>query len=266
MEQHALGRLDADARKLLRVGHRQDNCLDKLLNLFLEATEVIVGLGWLLVHLERTNARVILRRQLLQDEVRVLVGPDQVAGPQLVRADQPDHRQENRLPGRRLDHHGLALALVLDIHSRSILLFVVLLVHGEELDDVAHEVRELLVELDLLHVLLDQLALGVLLVGEALALRVQTADLVLDEAEALLEVLRAHRRDLVVKRVILVAPDALVLDRALLLFRPSHRCSRGLGASSRTRTAHSKSVGRTPWKAGLRQREIANDSSREAAF
>lgn len=61
-------------------------------------SDVAVFLGRLLVHLHRLDAVVVLRRQLLQDKVTVLVRPHKVSGRQLVRRDQTGHRKIDRLP------------------------------------------------------------------------------------------------------------------------------------------------------------------------
>ena len=59
-------------------------------------------------YLHGLDPRVVLCRELFEDEVGVLVDAHEVAGLQLLRLDEPDHGQEVRLPGRRLDHRALA--------------------------------------------------------------------------------------------------------------------------------------------------------------
>jgi hypothetical protein len=43
-------------------------------------------------------------------EKRTRVGADQIGGLHLLRVDEPDHRQEDRLASRSLDHHAPAHA------------------------------------------------------------------------------------------------------------------------------------------------------------
>lgn len=60
--------------------------------------DVAVLLGGLLVHLHGLDAVVILRRELLEDQVAVLVGADEVARRELLRRDQSGHGEVDCLP------------------------------------------------------------------------------------------------------------------------------------------------------------------------
>lgn len=60
-------------------------------------------------YLHGLDPRVVLRRQLVEDEIAVLVHSDQVLRFEVLRLDQPNYGQENRLPRCRLHHQRLAL-------------------------------------------------------------------------------------------------------------------------------------------------------------
>lgn len=116
-----LGRSDADRLELLGMGHRKHNRLAQLLDLLSQATNVTVLLGRLLIDLHRFDAGVVparvhanmracpartatpspvadvLRGQLVQYQVCVLVGAHQVGWLQRIRLHQPDDGQEHRL-------------------------------------------------------------------------------------------------------------------------------------------------------------------------
>lgn len=78
----------------LLVCHRQHNSLNQLLDLLVETANVGILLGGTLVHLHGLDSCVILRRQGLEDEVRVLVDADQVTRLQLLGIHQADHWQK----------------------------------------------------------------------------------------------------------------------------------------------------------------------------
>ena len=61
------------------------------------------------VDLHGLDSRVVLCRKLFEDEVRVLVDADEVAGFHVLGVNEADHRQEVGLTGRRLDDGALAL-------------------------------------------------------------------------------------------------------------------------------------------------------------
>lgn len=80
----------------------------------------------------RLDARVVLRGQRVQDEVRVLVHAHQVAGLERVGVDEADDGQEDGLPGRRFQHHRLAAAGGVQVHRAAVLLLVRLGREGRE--------------------------------------------------------------------------------------------------------------------------------------
>jgi len=121
--------LDAEVGESLLVCHRQHDRLDELLDLVLEAADVVKLLRRLLVHLHRLDARVKLGRQRLEDEVRVLVHSDQVCRLEAVRLDEAGDREEDGLPRRRLQHAALALAVCVEVDVRAVLLGLVLRIH-----------------------------------------------------------------------------------------------------------------------------------------
>ena len=97
----------------------------------------------------------------------------------------------------------------------AVLLRLLLQLHVQHLDYVGNEVRQNLVELDLLRVLLDPLLLGLLLVVEAADLVLDDLDLVLEHARALYDLVCVRAGDLLAKVVLGIAENVDV-----------HRCVR----------------------------------------
>ena len=111
--------------------------------------------------LYRKKQKQKLKLSTHQHQVRVLVHPDEVPGLERLGVHEADHGQEDRLPRRRLQNDALAPPPRVGVCCRAVL-FSFLLAVGpfpggrvEDLDDVADEVGELVVELDLFLVLLD---------------------------------------------------------------------------------------------------------------
>ena len=217
VHQAALRRLDADVVEALLVRHRQHDRLDELLDLVVEAADVVELLGRLLVDLHRLDARVELLGELLEDEVRVLVHADQVGRLHLLRRDEAGHRQEDRLPRRRLDHAALPLAVRVEVDVPAVLLGLVVRVLLEQLDHVGDEVRQLLVQLDLLGVLLDPLLVRLLVVLQPHRLVLEHLDLVLEHPRPLRNLVRARAGDFLPQIVVRarVAEDVDVHARSV---------------------------------------------------
>lgn len=201
IHEHALRRFDAELFEAIRVRHGQNDCLNELLNLLVQAADVAVRFRRTLIHLHRLDARVKLGGQRLQDEVRILVDADQVARLELVGGDEADDGEEDRLARRRLEHDGLALPLRIEINVSPILL--VLLHNVQNFDDVADEVRKLLVELDLLRILLDLLVRVRLFKLQPLRLGLEHLDLRVKKPRARQQVLRARAQKFLVKLLVL---------------------------------------------------------------
>ena len=104
--------------------------LDELFDLLVQSTDISVRISRLLIHLHRLHSRVVFcriqqpssrsackipstslnphnllrtSRQSIQNQITILVHPDQIARSQLVSGNEPDHGQEHGLSGRRLD-------------------------------------------------------------------------------------------------------------------------------------------------------------------
>lgn len=73
------------------------HCLHQLFDLLVQTTNIGVGLGGPLIHLHRLYARVVLGRQLVQNQVRVLVDANEVSRRQLVVGNKADNGQEDSL-------------------------------------------------------------------------------------------------------------------------------------------------------------------------
>mmetsp|Transcript_9208 Transcript_9208/g.35846 ORF Transcript_9208/g.35846 Transcript_9208/m.35846 type:complete len:340 (-) Transcript_9208:62-1081(-) len=191
VKQDTLGRANAQRLELLRVGHGQDHRLGELLDLLVEAANVGVILCGLLVNLHGLDAAVVLRGEHVEDEIRVLIDAYQIRGLQLVSVDETDDGQEDGLPRRGLEHHGLALTFAVQIYVRAVVLLLVLGLEVQDLHHVPHQVRELLVHLDLLEVLLHLLLVALQIERQPVALIPQHPDLVLQQSLAHLDVLQA---------------------------------------------------------------------------
>ena len=105
-----LGRLDTDFLEPFGLLHGPDDGLYQLLDLLVQAADVGVLLGGLFVHLHRLDSAVVLGGQGVEDQVRVLVDADEVGGLEGVGVNKADEREEDGLPGRRLDDGRLAYA------------------------------------------------------------------------------------------------------------------------------------------------------------
>lgn len=66
---HTLGRLDADLLEPLRLLHGPYNGLDQLVNLLVEATDIRVLLGRLLINLHGLDPAVVLGRERVQHQI-----------------------------------------------------------------------------------------------------------------------------------------------------------------------------------------------------
>lgn len=103
-----LWRLDANLLEALGLLHGPHDGLDELLNLLVQPTDVAVLLSRLLVNLHGLDSAIVLCRESVEDQVRVLVDADQVAGLEGFGVDEADEGQEDGLSRRRLDHGRLA--------------------------------------------------------------------------------------------------------------------------------------------------------------
>jgi hypothetical protein len=97
-----------------------------------------------------------------------------------------------------------------EVDGGAVLDRLLLRVHVEDLDDVRHEVGQLLVELDLLVVVLDPLAHRGMLVAEARGLVAHHLDLVVEQARARDQLVVRHRRHLVPHGIVGLAEDVVV--------------------------------------------------------
>mmetsp|Transcript_16790 Transcript_16790/g.40142 ORF Transcript_16790/g.40142 Transcript_16790/m.40142 type:complete len:433 (-) Transcript_16790:29-1327(-) len=226
VQEHPLGGFDADGVEHVFVGHGEDDGLDELLDLFVRAADVGIFLGGSLVHLHGLDAGVEFGGKLFEDEVRILVRAHEVRGLELVGIHEARHGKVNRLTGRRLDDGAPGLALRVHVGGAPLLhllvLQPVLRLRLENLHDISHEVRKLLVQFDLLDVLPDALPLPPALVLDPLDVAAEYADFVVDELDALAELGRGHGRRLVVDHVlvlvlrgrVVVVPFGLFAGRA----------------------------------------------------
>lgn len=71
--QAALWWPDSNILELLLMSNGENNSFSELLNLFIEATNVCILFGWSFLYLHGPDPRVILSRELLEQNIRVLV-------------------------------------------------------------------------------------------------------------------------------------------------------------------------------------------------
>lgn len=84
--------LDAEFFETIRMGHGQDNGFDKLLDLFVQSTDVAVVFSWPFIQFHGLDPGVKFRRQSVEDQKRVLVDTYQVSRFQLFSLDQTHQR------------------------------------------------------------------------------------------------------------------------------------------------------------------------------
>lgn len=77
--------------------HGKYDRLNKLFNLLVQPADIVVILGRLLVHFHRLYATIILCREHVEDQVRVLVHTDEIRGSELVWVDEADHWEKDCL-------------------------------------------------------------------------------------------------------------------------------------------------------------------------
>jgi hypothetical protein len=82
-----------------------------------------------------------------------LVHADQVCRFERVGVHEAHDGQEDGLPRGRLQHDALAAALAVQVHVGAVLLLVLLRLHVQDLHHIAHQVGQLVVQLDLVLVL-----------------------------------------------------------------------------------------------------------------
>mmetsp|Transcript_121017 Transcript_121017/g.387456 ORF Transcript_121017/g.387456 Transcript_121017/m.387456 type:complete len:206 (+) Transcript_121017:867-1484(+) len=194
------------------MGHRQDDGLHQLLNLLVQTTDVAVLIRGALINLHRLHARVVLSRELVQHQVRILVHTDQVVGLDIAGLDQADDRQENRLTSSRLDHDaGLICARVYELIGAVVVVHVRL--ELQDLGDRGDHVRQLAIQLNLLFVVLGLFLDALQLVAEALLLTLHDPHIVLQKADALLNLIGACPLQLIREDVSL-APNVSAVQAA----------------------------------------------------
>jgi hypothetical protein len=150
-----------------------------------------------------------------------LVHAHEVAWPQRVGVHEADNGQEDGLARGRLEHDALALPLRVEVCGRAVLLLLLLGLDVQHLHDVADEVRQLVVQLDLLLVLLDFFAHAVLVQRQPRGLVLEHADLVLQQPRALADRVRRHVLKLLGQRIVGVLKHLLLyVHAAAVVLRP----------------------------------------------
>lgn len=124
--------MNAQVLEFVFVRHRQDDRLDQLLDLLVQATDVRILLGGPFVHFHRLDASIVFGRQRFQYQIRVLVHADQIAGLQFLRVHQADDGQKVCLPCGRFDDRALAFALIVQHKDGSVVLFFLLCIAREQ--------------------------------------------------------------------------------------------------------------------------------------
>lgn len=149
------------------MSDRQDDSLSQLLNLLVQASNIRILLRWLLLKFHGLDSRIILRRQLLQKDIRILINADQFPRPKLRRIYKSRHRQEDSIPGASLDNNTFILRFLIQVNLPII---INLGLDIQYLNNVRDQPRQLLILfdlgtvilegfIDLLHVVVDLVAL-----------------------------------------------------------------------------------------------------------
>lgn len=149
------------------MSDRQHDSLSQFFDLLVQASDISVLLRRLFLKLHGLDPRVILSRQLLQQNIGVLINANQLSRPEFRRIDKSRHREEDGIPGAGLDDNAFILGFLIQI---DLSLIIDLGLDIEYLDDIGDQPRQLLVLLDLgavvlegfinlLHVVVDLVAL-----------------------------------------------------------------------------------------------------------
>jgi hypothetical protein len=137
------GSLDSNLLEALGLLHGPDDSLDQLFNLLVQTTDVGVLFGGLLVDFHGLNSAVVLGRECVENEVRVLVDTDEITGLELFVVDKTNQGEEDGLASRCLDDSRLAYACGIQIDVGTLFGSIFFDVQIEDLDNVSDKVWEL---------------------------------------------------------------------------------------------------------------------------
>mmetsp|Transcript_17068 Transcript_17068/g.33393 ORF Transcript_17068/g.33393 Transcript_17068/m.33393 type:complete len:370 (-) Transcript_17068:293-1402(-) len=221
IQKSTLGSLDSNSLKAVGMNQRQNNSFFELLDLGLTSTDITVALLGFLIKFHSTGTRVILRWKLVENQVAIFVGCNKILRGQVLVSDKANNWEENGLSCRGLNDSRLSLTAIVHIDSTSILMLVLLVFTVKNFHDVANKPGKLLVHLDLFDVFLNTLRLGVFLVAKAVLLTTHNTNLVLQEPDALFEVICRQGHDLGVQLLAIIAPYSFVLKFVRGHFRVS---------------------------------------------
>lgn len=140
MRQRTLGSLDANLLEALGLLHGPDDSLDQLLNLLVQTANVGVLFGRLLVHLHGLDSAVVFGGEGIEDQVRVLVYTDEIAGLELFVVYKTNEGEEDGLTRRRLDDGRFANSGGVEVDVGAFFSGFFIDIKIEDLDDVSDEV------------------------------------------------------------------------------------------------------------------------------
>lgn len=100
----------------------QHDGLTKLFDLLVQATNVAVLLLWSFLNFHGFDSRVVLSRQLIEDDVRVFIDTHQLSRLEFDRVDESWYWQEYCVACACLDDDSLAFELLLQIDNALVLL------------------------------------------------------------------------------------------------------------------------------------------------
>ena len=115
VQQHAFGGFDPNGVEHVLVRHGENDRFDEFLDLLVGTTNVGIFLGRTFVDFHRLDARIEFGREFFQDEVRIFVGPDQIARTQRRWVDQSRNGQKDGLTGAGPNHCRPSLAGGIDV-------------------------------------------------------------------------------------------------------------------------------------------------------
>mmetsp|Transcript_7861 Transcript_7861/g.23192 ORF Transcript_7861/g.23192 Transcript_7861/m.23192 type:complete len:227 (+) Transcript_7861:699-1379(+) len=219
MQEHALWRSDTHSVKHVLVRHGEHHRLDQLLDLLVRPSNVAVILRRPLIHLHSFHTRVKLSRKFLQNEIRILVCAHKVRWFQVRDVNKTGDRKIDCLTCRCTNYSRARFPRCVHIGRGTLLSLFrrepILRLRFQHLHHVPHQVRKLLVQLNLLLVLPNPISLPPALVCNTLNVGLHNPNVVPQEVDALPQFSRGHVPRLIVEgRVVLVICPRFLLRLA----------------------------------------------------
>src|SRR5271170_3421227 len=105
----SFGRCDPNRLEFIRLCHWKDNRFQKFLDLFFQPADISIRLRWSFINFHGLDARVKLGGKCVQNEIRVLVNPNEVTRLEIFRRNETNEGKEHCLPCRCFDYSAFSL-------------------------------------------------------------------------------------------------------------------------------------------------------------